>query len=268
MADDTTITSRDNPRIKALRALATDPRELRRQGRTLLDGPHLVDAYRQRFGAPELLVVSEAGERHDEVRGILAGMPGVPRLHVRDGLFRELSGVTSPVGILAVVCIPVPSAGLQPGSCVLLDAVQDAGNVGTILRTAAAAGIRQVVLGPGCAGAWTPRVLRAAQGAHFGLDIHEAADLAAVAGNFAGRSAATVARGGESLYAVDLSGDVAWMFGNEGAGISPALAAAASLRVTIPLAAHSESLNVAAAAAVCLFEWRRQQLLAAGGQLE
>ena len=204
-------------------------------------------------------MISESGERHPEVQGLLAAHAGVEVVRLRDGLFGEISGVASPVGIVAVIAIPAaPSASLA-GSCVLLEGVQDAGNVGAILRTAAAAGVRDIVVGPGCAGAWTPRVLRAAQGAHFGLMIREADDLVAVVCGFAGLSVATLARDAVSLYGLDLAGPVAWIFGNEGAGVSLQLAAAAKARATIPLASGSESLNVAAAAAVCLFEAARQR---------
>ncbi len=254
------ISSRDNHTFKALRALAAEPRRQREQQRTLLDGPHLVAAYRQAVGLPELLVVSESGLAKPEVAGILAGCGGVNTLVLRDALFKELSGVASPVGILAIIAIPTAPTGPLRGSCVLLDAIQDAGNVGTILRTAAAAGIGDVILGPGCAGAWTPRVLRAGQGAHFALAIREEADLAALADGYDGKIIATVARGGQSLYAIDLTGNVAWLFGNEGAGLPPSLLDRATVRAQIPMASGSESMNVAAAAAVCLFEAVRQRL--------
>jgi TrmH family RNA methyltransferase len=141
----------------------------------------------------------------------------------------------------------------------LLDAVQDAGNVGAILRTAAAAGVRNVLLGPGCAGAWTPRVLRGGQGAHFSLAIREQVDLAAALAAGSAQSVATVARGGRNLYELDLRGPIHWLVGNEGAGLSAELVAVAQLHATIPLAAGTESLNVAAATAVCLFEANRQR---------
>ena len=192
---------------------------------------------------------------------MLAAHAGVETLRLRDSLFAEISGVASPVGVLAVIAIPAEATGPLTESCVLLEGIQDAGNVGTILRTAAAAGVRDVVLGPGCAGAWTMRVLRAAQGAHFGLALREAGDLASVVRDFGGLSVATVADHATPLYALDLRGPVAWIFGNEGAGVSPELAAAAKVRATIPMASGSESLNVAAAAAVCLFEAQRQRLM-------
>ncbi len=141
----------------------------------------------------------------------------------------------------------------------MLDAVQDAGNIGTILRTAAAAGVTTVVLGEGCAGAWTPRVLRAGQGAHFSVRILEQVALPALLENSEIASYAAVAREGASLYATDLRAPCCWLFGNEGAGLSPPILERVRHRVTIPMAATTESLNVAAAAAVCLFEMQRQR---------
>jgi RNA methyltransferase, TrmH family len=265
LAGTKTITSRDNPTLKSLRALATDGREIRRQGRTLIDGPHLVAAYLQRRGSPDLLVVSESGQAKREVRDLLTKCGAAETLSVPDALFRELSGVTSPVGLLAVISIPETQDDAQQGSSVVLDGIQDAGNVGAILRSAAAAGMVEVVLGPGCAGAWTPRVLRAAQGAHFALRIRELSDPGRYVQTFAGTSIAAVARGGMSLYEIDLSTDVVWILGNEGSGVSESLLALSRRRATIPLAPGSESLNVAAAAAICMFEGVRQRLVRKGG---
>lgn len=251
------IISRDNPGYKALKALATDSREQRRQGRALIEGAHLVAAYRDKLGMPARLILSEHGAAQAEIQALCASLPDVEALLLRDSLFNTLSGLATPPGILAEICIPETSGGIV-GSCVLLDALQDAGNVGSILRSAAAAGIADVFLGPGCAGAWTPRVLRAAQGAHFDLHIREQADLTDVMAAYSGLKVAATAHGAMSLYDVDLRGEVAWLFGSEGRGISPLLEFAADRRVSIPMAAGSESLNVAAAAAVCFFEKLRQ----------
>ena len=258
------ITSRDNAAIKALRALGKDPREIKRQGRTLIDGPHLLECYRRRIGSPAIIVVSESGSEKPEIVRLLNDCPGTEVATVADGLFRELSGVATPVGVLGVIDVPPTPDDDIPGCCVILDAVQDAGNVGAILRTAAAAGFGNIVLGPGCAGAWTPRVLRAAQGAHFSLRLHEGCMLESVIQRLRGESLAAMAGQGEPLFDLDLSGDIAWIFGNEGSGIAKELAGLATRRVTIPLASTTESLNVAAAAAVCLFETRRQQELKKG----
>jgi TrmH family RNA methyltransferase len=255
-----TVTSRDNPVVKGLRALATDAREVRAQKRTLLDGPHLIETFRRQGGVPELLVVSETRAGNAEIAGLIQAYSDVEVVQLPDGLFRDLSGVATPVGILAVIRIPDVAAGPVDGSCVMLDAVQDAGNVGAILRTAAAAGVREILLGQGCAGAWTPRVLRAAQGAHFGLRIREQVELESALRDYRGTSVATVAREGTPLFDLPLAGDVAWLFGNEGAGLSGRLLGLAARHATIPIAADTESLNVAAAAAICLFEGVRQRL--------
>jgi TrmH family RNA methyltransferase len=250
------IISRENPQFKALRALAADPRG---HGSAILDGIHLVATCFARGIGVRQLLVSESGQKNVEIAALLQDAAGIDHLGLRDSLFRELSGVSTPTGIAAVIDIPEVAAQLLPGDALLLDAVQDAGNVGAILRTAAAAGVRNVLLGPGCAGAWTPRVLRGGQGAHFSLAIREQVDLAAVLADGSAQSVATVAHGGRDLYELDLSGPIHWLVGNEGAGLSAELVAAAQLHATIPLAAGTESLNVAAATAVCLFEANRQR---------
>lgn len=255
------ITSRDNPAVKALRALMEDHRQQRRTGLTLIEGPHLLTAYLDHGGMPESLAVSEGASDKPEVAALLGRIPKITVLVLRDALFREISTLATPLGILATIAIPVESVAMPAGDCLLLDAVQDAGNVGTLLRTAAAAGIPDVLLGKGCAGAWTPRVLRAAQGAHFGLRIREQVDLADFLKNYPGVSVAAVAHEGRSLYELDFTRPTAWLFGNEGGGIAPDLVAVTSRRATIPLAPGSESLNVGAAAAICLFEMRRQRTM-------
>jgi TrmH family RNA methyltransferase len=252
------ITSRDNPTFKSLHSLVENAREQRQRRQTLIDGIHLMETCLQHGGRPQTVLLAESALDNAEVQALIAGLADVDTLCLKDSLFRELSGVATPTGIAAVIAIPEPSTDLPTITCVLLDAVQDAGNVGSILRTAAAAGVHDVLLGPGCAGAWTPRVLRAAQGAHFSLNIREQVDLQTVLTQLCMPGIATVLEDAKPLYELDLRQPVAWLFGNEGAGLSPALQAAAKLRATIPLAAATESLNVAAAAAICLFEGLRQ----------
>ena len=256
-----TITSRDNPRFKSLRALVEDGRERRRQGKTVLDGMHLVETWLARRGAPELLVVSEHGLRQAEITAFLACHAGVEVLHLPDVLFQFLSPVDTPTGILALVSMPKVEEKPLGGSCVVLDGVQDAGNVGSILRCAAAAGIRDAILTPGCAQAWSPRVLRAAMGAHCYLQIREQADALALLASYPGQALATrLDPAACSLFETNLTGPVAWLFGNEGSGLSAPLAARATASVLIPMPGAMESLNVAAAAAICLFEEVRQKL--------
>ncbi|HRH72077.1 MAG TPA: RNA methyltransferase, partial [Zoogloea sp.] len=152
-----------------------------------------------------------------------------------------------------------PDAGPLVDTCVVLDGVQDPGNLGTILRTAAAVGVEEVLLTPGCAQAWSPRVLRAAMGAHFGLRLREGCDVAPALAGFPGAILAADLRDAVELYDMDLRPPVAWLFGSEGQGLSPAVATLATRRVLIPMPGGMESLNVGVAAGVCLFEQLRQR---------
>ncbi len=256
------IASRENAKFKALRALAEVAQEPRKQGRAIADGSHLVSTALARGATVQQLIISEGAQRHHEVLALQMQYPRLECMVFRDSLFRELSPLSAAVGLSAVVEIPPQLPLDMTSGAIILDAVQDAGNVGTIMRTAAAAGIDTVVLGTGCAGAWTPRVLRAGQGAHFSLKIHEQVDIALCLTETTATSIATVAHEGDIIYHLNLTQPVVWLFGNEGAGLSPKLAAAATYRATIPLDAATESLNVSAAAAVCLFEATRQRRLA------
>ncbi len=254
------ISSRDNPTVKQLHALATSARERRSAGETLLDGAHLLEVALQRGWQPRLVVASESGSAQPEIAALLARCAPQSLIELPDRLFAHVSPVDSPSGVLAVVAVPAAPTG-QPlaGNCVLLDSVQDPGNLGTILRTAAAVGVPDVLLTPGCAQAWAPRVLRAAMGAHFSLRIHENVDAGEALQGFQGHILAADLRDCVDLYALDLRGPVAWLFGSEGQGLSPAVAALATKRVRIPMPGGMESLNVGVAAGVCLFEQLRQQ---------
>jgi RNA methyltransferase, TrmH family len=253
------ITSVDNPRFRALLQLAQSSRERRRAGLSLLDGIHLVAAYVDHVGLPEEIILNRGGMERPEVIKLLERLDTVRMVIYTDALFRQLSSVATPTGIIAVVPTPrvaVPSTLTGPG--VWLEDIQDPGNVGSILRSAAAAGVTNVCLSLHSVHAWSPRVLRAGMGAHFALNIIEGADLQALATNYAGRIIATHVSYGKSVFDAKLTGDVALLFGNEGAGLSPALAAMTHETVQIPMPGQSESLNVAAAAAVCLPERVRQ----------
>ncbi len=254
------ITSRDNPTVKHLHALATSARARRTSGETLLDGAHVLGVALERGVRPTRVVVSESGLRQPEIAALVARCAADSCIELPDRLFAHVSPVDAPSGVLAVIPIPSPAAATLPaGDCVVLDAVQDPGNLGTILRTAAAAGVVDVLLTKGCAQAWAPRVVRAAMGAHFGLKIREDVDAAAALAGFRGIVVAADLRDAVELYDLDLRAAVAWLFGSEGQGLSPAVAALATQRVLIPMPGGMESLNVGVAAGVCLFEQLRQR---------
>jgi TrmH family RNA methyltransferase len=257
-----TVDSSANPRFKALRRLVDSSRERKRAGRSVLDGAHLVAAYREHVGLPESVAISRVGQGNPEIRKLLEGMKGVEMLVLDDALFKALSSVVSPTGILAVVETPrqlvVPKS---MDACVMLEDLQDPGNLGSILRSCAAAGVKHVLLSPGSVHAWSPRVLRAAMGAHFALAIHEYAELSVAVRDFSGQRIATRQRSPLTVFEAELAGSIAFLFGNEGAGLSPGLLAAADSVVSIPMPGTAESINVASAAAVCLFERVRQRMV-------
>jgi TrmH family RNA methyltransferase len=255
------IGARDNAAYKSLARLAASSRARRENHAALLDGPHLVEAFRASGGTAETLVASESGYARSEVRRLFDAAPARSRVLLADRLFDALAQVVTPTGILAVVRKPEPPPlPAAPDTCLLLEGIQDPGNLGSILRTAVAAGVREVLLGPGAAFAWSPKVLRAGQGAHFFLSIYEGVPLAPFGARFGGTVVATDPRAERSVFDLDLAGArVAWIFGAEGAGVSAELAAVATVRARIPMPGGAESLNVAAAVAVCLFERVRQR---------
>ncbi len=253
------ITSAENPHFKALLKLMQSSRERSKQGMSLLDGAHLVAAYRDHVGRPEQLVVSKSGQGNNEISNIIKELELTPLLALSDELFHRLSSVSTPTGLIAVVktprLTPVPD---DPGPCVILEGIQDPGNLGSILRSAAAAGIQLVYLSKDCVHSWSPRVLRAGMGAHFMLSIYESVDLAALIRTCRGDVVATSHRSPHSVFDADLTGKVAMVFGNEGTGVTPGLQDLARVVVSIPMPGKTESLNAAAAAAICLFERVRQ----------
>lgn len=260
------VTSRNNPRLKEAMRLVSSSRDRRKAGKCVLEGEHLVEAYARRHGDPDTLIVTEAFLARPEARR-LAERFAARTLIVSASLFDELAVLPAGVGMLAVVDTPRLPARAPGPLCLLLEDVQDPGNVGSMLRSAAAAGVSDAVLSPHCAFAWSPKVLRAGMGAHFHLAIHEDVDLPAWARAYrahGGRVAATVRDGGEDLYRARLARPLAIALGNEGAGLTRAMLDQASVRTTIPMRAGVESMNAAAAAAVVLFECVRREREATG----
>lgn len=257
------VSSRDNPQYKLLRQLAESAQARKKNRQTLLDGIHLCQAWLQHRGAPTLCAVGESALRLPEVAAIVADCEAhqTSCLLLPDSLFASLSQVDNGVALLFLIDMPQTAATAKlTQNAVLLDQVQDPGNLGSILRSAAAAGITQVFCSSGTVLAWSPKVLRAGMGAHFVLDIVENADLPTLIAGSSLPVLATSSHAQSSIYAADLSQPLAWLFGHEGQGVSEDLLALASLRVAIPHLGQIESLNVSACAAVCLFEQMRQRL--------
>lgn len=249
------ISSRDNPSLVRLRKLGADGSAYRKLGSVWIEGDHLLGAALTRGWVPSLCVATEAALADARLRALAEAAPRV--LVVSPVLFKGLSGLESPAQIGAELHLPAAASLDTQAASVVLDRLQDAGNVGAILRSAAAFGVRQVLALKGTAALWSPKVLRAGQGAHFGLRLIEGLaveDLARLAVPLIATSSYACAQLGRT----PLPAPCAWVMGHEGQGVSEALMARCALTVGIPQPGGEESLNVAAAAAICLFESARQ----------
>lgn len=275
MSDVIDITSRSNPTFQRLRRLAAEPRERTRTGRTLLEGDHLVGAWLDRGHGVQTLLVDAAAiapapstrSRAPEVLRIVdaARAREVDVLALPAELLRQLSALDSATGVIAEI-LPLAGdcAALEGQDIVVLDRLQDPGNVGAILRTCAAAGVRHAVAGPGTAALWSPKVLRAAMGAHAVLNLVTVDDTVGLCRTLVVPAYGTSSHAMATLDTLDLRRPCAWFFGHEGGGLSCAVEAVLAATVAIDQAPDVESLNVAAAAAVCLFEMRRQRRIERG----
>ncbi|MEO6016401.1 MAG: RNA methyltransferase [Polaromonas sp.] len=245
----THISSRDNPLVKELRRLSRDSTAYRKEGRVWLEGDHLCRAALQRGQKPLLAVFSESFWPLAQEEWAHAAIKNIV---IPDALLPEISGLESPAPLGFVLGLPV-DVQMQAGTAsVILDRVQDAGNVGSILRSAGAFGFGQVIALKGTAALWSPKVLRAGMGAHFGLRLLEGVDADALAA-LTVPIVVTSSHQGSFLHAQKLPMPCAWAMGHEGQGVSDVLMASAALKVRIDQPGGEESLNVAAAAAICLY---------------
>lgn len=242
------ISSRDNPLLKELRKLAQDNTAYRKAGRFWIEGDHLCSAALQRGQQPAVAVYAESF--WGRASGLLTEVAG-KRVVVTDALFKDISGLESPASMGFVLDLPDGQSPEPYAATVILDRVQDAGNVGSILRSAGAFGFKQVLALRGTAALWSPKVLRAGMGAHFGLRLLEGLgheDLQAVKVPLV----VTSSHQGELIQNLQLPHPCAWVMGHEGQGVGPELMARATVFVRIGQPGGEESLNVAAAAAICL----------------
>jgi len=242
------IQSRDNPLLKRLRVLAQDNTAYRKAGQIWVEGDHLCQALLARGGRPLQAVFTDAGwERASTTLRQACDHPVL----LSPPLMAGISGLESPADMGFVVALPEAGPLTADAPTVVLDRLQDPGNVGSVLRSAAAFGFRQVLAIKGTAALWSPKVLRAAMGAHFGLclsEAHEAGDLRALSVPLL----VTSSHRGGWLHEVTLPWPCAWVLGHEGQGVGPDLEAMAGVAVRIAQPGGEESLNVAAAAAICL----------------
>ncbi|MCD8505161.1 MAG: RNA methyltransferase [Burkholderiaceae bacterium] len=270
------LSSRSNPRY---RQWLVQAKYAGKPGHSVwLEGVHLCQAWLEHGGGqPQWALFAQEQLGQAEIQALVAQLDPDQCIGLPGKLLAGLSTLVSPPAVIFISSPMTSIEGLLPAktldadklgqSCILLDEVQDPGNVGTLLRIAAASGIKTVFTSPGTAACWSPKVLRAGQGAQFALNIHEQVNLVSVVKQWRSQTnggqvlATALQADATSIYEVPLDGAIAWMFGNEGRGVAPELLATADQCVYIPHDSEAvESLNVASAAAVCLFEQRRQHL--------
>jgi RNA methyltransferase, TrmH family len=269
-----TITSRDNPLLKELRRLSQDGAAYRKTGRVWVEGEHLCDAAHARGWRAEVAVISD---KNLHLAHMGCAQAATKLIVIADALMREISGLESPAGIGLVLSLSQDTALDAAAKTVILDRLQDPGNAGSILRSAAAFGFTQLIALKGSAALWSPKVVRAGMGAHFSLRIHEGASLEALSAlknplavtsshqgeylhelqqrSFSlskSERLARVASGLEAHLALNLQ-HFNWAMGHEGQGVNEELQALAQVHVRIAQPGGQESLNVAAAASICLY---------------
>ena len=240
------IQSRDNPQLRMLRKLASDNTAYRKAGRFWIEGEHLCSAALLRGAVPAMAFFSESAWARAAMSNVAPTVYVLP-----DALFRSLSTLDSPADMGFVMDMPVPAPIDPHAATLVLDRVQDAGNVGSMLRSASAFGFGQVIALRETAALWSPKVLRAGMGAHFALSLHEGADLDSLQALVV-PLLVTSSHAGNFIQDCRLPFPCAWAMGHEGQGVQPALMARAAQQVRIGQPGGEESLNVAAATAICL----------------
>lgn len=255
------LESKDNSKIKHLRALIEQQHYRKKHQQSVIEGTHLALAYLEY--APLLSIfATENALQHDDFQRIQQQYHGQIFI-ISQQLYKELSNLGTSLACLAIIDLKFHQKNIDEiqydKDTLILENVQDPGNVGTLLRSAAAAGIQQIICSQGTAALWSPRVVRAGMGAHFALQCFENIELSDILHQFKIPVLATSLQNSNSIYQQDLRSPVVWILGNEGQGVTNDILRHAQA-VNIPQPGGQESLNVAVAGSICLFEMVRQRL--------
>ena len=247
------IQSPDNPLIKQLVKLVNNSIYRKNEKKCVIYGLHLIeDAYK--YGVLEKILVDEDHNYRN--------LPiDIPTYKVNAKVLAKINLLDGKYDIVGIASFKAGNTDIYNEDCIILDSIQDPGNLGTIIRSAKASGIRNIVLTNGCVDSYNPKVLRSSQGGVFGVNICDIYDIANFINNYNGVIIATVPNDKNSLYDMDLRSKTAWVFGNEGGGISNNILDMVEFKVNIPMQNDTESINVATAMAVCVFEQLRQRLI-------
>lgn len=257
-----TISSNKNIFVKKLIQLSSSSKARRKQGLTIVEGIHLTSEYLKKVGSPEYCILASDID-NSEINDIVLECQKrkVKIITIEQNIYTKISPVVTSAGIMFVIKNTNSAVDINYEiGTVILDGVQDAGNLGTILRSAVATGVKQIICSQNTVSAWSPKVLRAGMGAHYSLNIIENQNLTDIVPNFKVPIFTTSLKATNSIYQTNLSGEVVWIFGNEGQGVSKEIQALVTNHIIIPQSSNIESLNVAMAATICMFEKMRQSL--------
>lgn len=253
------ITSKDNPTVKTAHALLTQSRQRKKLGQTVLEGTHLIEAYLNAQLTPTTILVSESGLDNTEIQPLLTRLETVKTLTVSDSLYKDIRSLGESLPIMAIIDLPVLRFDKAiTTDCLIINGVQDNGNLGTLLRTASAVGINTVICTTGTAQAYNPKTLRAGMGANFSLAIYEGVSIDEILAQVKVPMFATSSHTDKVIYQTDLTQPLALIMGHEGQGVEAALVQNAT-PLALPQPNGQESLNVAIAGALCLYEILRQR---------
>lgn len=253
------ITSDKNQTVKLAKALLTQARQRKKFGQTVLEGTHLIDAALRSDYPFVQILLAESAHNHAEVQQILARLPTyTSTLTLSDSLYASIRSLGSGIDIMAIINTPTPQLVAIDNDCLILNDVQDSGNVGTLLRTAAAIGINNILCTSATAQAWSPKTLRAGMGAQFTLNIFENLSSADILNSVKVPLFATSSHTDTLIYEHDLCAPLAWIMGHEGQGVCAELMQCAT-PIALPQPNGQESLNVAIAGSLCLYETLRQR---------
>lgn len=254
----TIISSAQNPTIKHAHALLTNHRARKKSGQTVLEGVHLIDAYLAKDLAVDKLIISETAINHPEISPILARIDEKAILIITDKLYKEIRTLGDGVNVMAIIDVPTQTLATITDDCLILNGVQDAGNAGTLLRSASSVGITTIITTTGSASLWSPKCLRAGMGAQFSLEIIEQVSTDILLKSIQTPLYATSSHVDKVIYDHDLTDKVAWVLGHEGQGVEPAILSQATA-IALPQPGGQESLNVGVAGSICFYEMLRQR---------
>lgn len=253
------ITSAQNTIIKTAHALLTQSRQRKKLGQTVIEGTHLLEAYLNANLVPKTVIISEMGLQNAEIKALIQRLDPVKPLFISDSLYKDIRTLGESLPIMAIIDTPLLELRQTiDEDCLIINAVQDNGNLGTLLRTASAVGVKTVICTLGTAQAYSPKTLRASMGANFSLQIYENVEIETILTNVTVPLFATSSHTDQIIYHSNLTQPLALIMGNEGQGVNKLLMQH-SHHIALPQPNGQESLNVAIAGSLCLYEMLRQR---------